>query len=264
MTSHPEPLDQDAVARIIRRAVEIDAVLPGHDGMSVDSLVQAAGEVGVASESVRHAVALDRLEQAVPQRVGRADALVGPAEVLVERELPMAGDELRARIEERLAGNHHLRRIDSRDDKSVWEKRSDVAANVQLAARRLVGDGRLGGVKRVVVAVQQLPPSGDEAQAVRSIARISVHRHGARTGALVGGTAVSAAGVGAALVGGVLVAPAVGLVAVPGLALGAAVTLGTKSKARSIETELKLLLDQVLRDDPEPTTRRWINRVLPD
>lgn len=267
MASPPEPfepLESEAVERIIRRAVVIDAATSPKVGLSADALVAAAGEVGVSADSVRHAIALERVTQVAPRSPGRVDRLVGPADVVVDRQLAVAADELLRRLEVRLETNHQLRRLERHHNGSTWERRSDMAATVKLAVRKLFGDGRLGGARRVTLAVEQLPPSADVgAQPVRSVVRVSVNRGAARTGALIAGTAASAAGVGAAAVGGVLVAPVAATLAVPGVALGSAIAWRARARARHTEHDIRILVDQVAHDDPYTMTGRVIDRLKP-
>lgn len=136
-----ERLTDDEVARVLRRASELDpaASVGDGDGMPVAAVEAAAAEVGLSPAAVRQAVA--------ELRTGALDDHDEP--VVCARVLPGACPACLDAVGRWLQGQCMVRARD-RGVEQVWRPREDVLARVQ---RRLdlAAAIRLAGVDEVVV-----------------------------------------------------------------------------------------------------------------
>lgn len=254
-------ISRERAARILARAHELagDDGVADATGLEPEALVEAAAEVGIDPDAVRDALAVERfsVEAEAPARL---DRVAGPATVVVERVVALSVGELLDRVDSWLTVGHRLR-TDRRGDVLVASKRSDTAASVGRTLAGLVGEGRLGDVRRLrVEAVPQR--TGASAGSARARVRIAADRAADRTTRLGGGSVLGAAGVGTAVVG---LAEAIAwwpVAAVP-LAVGGGVLAASGGRrAERLELELERLLSAVERDERPATllgrfARRW-------
>ena len=249
-----EPLDQDQIALVIRRASELDGQdLGGRPGLDLDLLEQAAAEAGLSRESLRRAVAELRAgtlaADAVPAR--RRGGL-GPSTVTVDRCLPGPAAEVDGILRRFL----HKELFSLRRDfgsRSIWARRQDVGARVRTSYdksihRRL----RLRDSEQVEIAVVAEPGSDDRLV----LARVTVdlrplrraHRVAVGQGAAVGAVAAAA---GLALLSTPEALVAVPVAAASGLAAGHAIGSSRyRSLVDEVRTGLEGFLDGVERRHP--------------
>lgn len=228
-----DEFDDDAVAAIVRRAVELDTT-PHEAAAGIDraSLVRAATEAGIDRSAIERAIAEHRLRP-VPDR-GRLDVVVGPRVAVGWRQVDRPAHEVESALTAWLT-SARFRPLRRESGFTMWERRTDLAAGVHRAASSLVGGGRFRGAARIEVEVVPV----DEQ---RTLVQLRGDRAGARGAALSG----SAASVGVAGVAGVLLGGS-GLVvlSLPLAAAAVAIALGTKEKTRRTTSDFDQLLDQV-------------------
>ena len=228
-----ERLDEAAVQRVVRRAVELDEEfdLDG-EGIAPDALVEAATELGITPEAINASLAIERLgPEPDPARL---DRLVGPRSVVVERTVSYSGPEAFERLDEWFTAGHHLRREYGDGASGEWRKRSDLVAGLQRRARWVGGGAALGSVRQIAGRVS---PIDDE----RSIVRLSADRTVVRR-ATAGTAGLTTAG--AVTTAAVVAAPAA-VVAIPGLAVAGAISATSRHGSTKVGRELGRLLDQI-------------------
>ena len=248
-------LDEDQIALVIRRASELDGqTMPGHGGLDLVVLEQAAVEAGLSRESIRRAVAELRAgtlvldgDAARGRRGRRANAR--PTTLTVQRCVPGPGDAvddiLRRFLDKEL---FHLQR--DFGTRSTWTRRQDVGARVRISYdktlhRRL----RLRDAEQVEIAVVEEPGSDGRSVLVKMTVDVRplrrVHRVAVGKGAVVGGAA--------ALVGLAVLTTPEALVVMPvaaGSAIAAGHAIGSsryRSQVVEVETALEGFLDGVER-----------------
>ncbi|MET0145066.1 MAG: hypothetical protein ABW328_09815 [Ilumatobacteraceae bacterium] len=231
-------LDRAAATRVLRRASETagDASLVDVDVIDEQTLIAAAGEVGIPVAAVRRAIAVERLGPPPPTHVG--DGIVGTATVSVDAELTGNAGAVLARIDTWMVSGHHLRRDRRRDGHGEWTKRPGAVGAGLRTVRGATGEGRLGDVRRVTATVRD---TGDGT----CVVRVQVDRHVDRTvraaaGAVVGGGAAAGIVLGALAVGPMLL-----VVAPAALAIGVGLAATGRSRAGRVEHEVERLLDAV-------------------
>ncbi len=247
-------LDRAAVERVLRRAGEMAPAVDEPTVVPESMLVEAAAEAGIPPDVTRRAIAYERLGPRSPGR--RTDRLVGPAVVVVEREVP--GDSVRSivSIDAWLVTAHHMRRDRRLADGAEWRRRTDPAGRVQRSMRSFTGEGGLGRTRAVAARAADLPGG-------RSVVRLAVDRRGPRAASLAAGGVIAAIGIAGAAVA-VVVAP-IGTVAAPiAIVAGGAVTRLGRRGAERDRHELELLADaleverepRLLRDELKARIRR--------
>ncbi|MCU1361631.1 MAG: hypothetical protein JWN99_2920 [Ilumatobacteraceae bacterium] len=240
------PLDATLVARILRRAGDLEAVGEWHDdaGMITEaSLIAAAEEVGLSVDAVRRSIAFERLGPLPSAR--RGDRMLGPSRVSVDGEVDVLADDALARIDSWMVDGHHLRRDALRGGKAEWSKRSGLVGATVRTIRNVTGEGKLGVFEHVDAAARD---TGTGSSAVR----ITIDRTKNRR--VVGGSGAGIAGAGAtATVVAAAVATPILLFAMPvALAAGAGVAFTGRKRARDAESEIRRVLDAV-REGVDPT-----------
>lgn len=231
-------LDAELVQRVLRRASKLT---PAHLDeptleLAIDEavLVEAAGEVGIPEDAVRRALAWERLPGTPRRRA--LDALVGPAHLVMGREVPTAADVALGRLDELLVKGHHLRRERRRIDSGEWRRREDLVGRLLRQLRALRGEGRLGTAE--AVAGRAVP-----AHVGACVVQVELDRTHARSVglAVAGATAGAGVVVGASIA--LTVTPIV-WVLVPLAGFGAWLAGGTaRQQAKRTERELERLLD---------------------
>lgn len=228
-----ERLDEEAVQRVVRRAVELDDAtdLPTR-GVAPEALIEAATELGIAPEAIHESLAIERLGP--EPDAARLDLLVGPKSVVVERTVSYSGAEAFERLDEWFTSGHHLRREFGDGVSGEWRKRGDLVAGMQRRARSIGGGAALGSVRLIVARVSEI----DEHH---SIVRLIADRTVARR-ATAGTAGITSAG--ALTTAAIVTAPAV-VVAIPGLAVAGAISVASKHGSTKVQRELGRLLDQI-------------------
>jgi hypothetical protein len=240
------PLDASVVARILRRAGDLEAVGERQDddsSISEASLIAAAQEVGLSVEAVRRSIAIERLGPRPSARFG--DRTLGPSRVCVDAEVDLPAERALSRVDSWMVDGHHLRRDALRQGRGEWSKRAGLVGAAVRTLRNVTGEGKLGVFERVD-AVACDTGTGS------SVVRITVDRTKNRR--TVGGTGAGIAGVGAtgAVVAAVAATPVL-LVAVPvAVVAGAGVARTGRKRARDVEREITRVLDAIS-DDVGPT-----------
>lgn len=251
--------------RILARAHEIEMHASFSDddssGVEPEALVEAASEVGIDPNAVRDSLAIERLT-VTSDEAGRLDRVVGPASIVVERDVPLLVTDALDGIEAWLTSVHWLI-CDRRSESSLHARpRTDASAKAGRTLAGVRGYGKVGRVGAVQVeAVPQVVGSTPERP--RSIVRIRADRHDARTIRLAGGGTVGIAGASAGALavatGTALVAP---LVALPLLVGGYGLARTGRGHADRLELELERLITLVARGErPEGVVGRAVRRA---
>lgn len=229
--------DDDAVARIVRRAVELDGThqLAG-SGIDRAALVRAATEAGLDRGAIELAIAEHGLTPAPqPQRF---DSLVGPRLAVGSRQIDRPASDVESAITEWLT-NSRFRPLRREPHRTLWERRTDLAAGAHRVASSLVGGGRFRGAARLEVEI--VPIDAD-----RTLVQMRGDRAAVRNATLSGGLAtVGVAGV-AGVAGAVIGATGLVILSLPVAAAAVAVALGTKQTTRRTQSDVDQLLDQVV------------------
>ncbi len=238
MTDHP-PIDSKVVARILRRAGDLESTSVSQDdagSIAEASLIAAAEEIGMSVEAVRRSIAIERLGP--PPAAHAADRIVGPSQVHADGVVDAPADAALARVDAWLVDGHHLRRDVLRSGHGEWSKRSGIVGVTVRTIRNATGEGKLGDYEHVDATVFD---TGDGSSAVR----ITIDRTTNRRFAGGGGTAVAVGGVAGVAVFAVAATP-IALVAMPAAVVaGVGVAMTGRKRARKTEREIRRLLDAV-------------------
>src|SRR3954465_6248933 len=235
--SHDGPLEAQVVARILRRATEMerrDTDGSADVGIAEASLIEAAEEVGMSVTAVRSSIALERLGPVPARRMG--DRIVGPSSVYADGEIDAGPRDALVLVDQWLVNGHHLRRDILRPDHGEWSKRSGVIGVIVRSIRAATGEGKLGDCARIDASARDI--DGD-----RSMVRVSVDRADHRrlfggTGTAVAVGGVTAVGIAAAAAGPLL------LLGVPvAVGAGVGVALTGRKRARAAQREIERLLE---------------------
>lgn len=233
----PAPIDAKVVARILRRAGELE-----HAGATVDdsgaiaetSLIAAAEEVGLSVDAVRRSIAVERLGPLPHTHL--TDRIVGAAQVHADGEVAMSADRALARVDSWLVDGHHLRRDRLGAGTGEWSKRSGLVGVTIRTVRNATGEGKLGDYERVDAAARDTGTGS-------SVVRITVDRRTNRRLTAGGGAIVAVGGLTAAAV--LAATPVVVLATPAAIVAGVGVALTGRKRARNAEREIRRLLDAV-------------------
>jgi hypothetical protein len=254
----PVLLDRDDLDRVIRRAVELQF----HAGdaaegqsLSEDEVLRIGREVGVDERHLRRALGELRAESLVPARPEAnrfLDRRVGPGQARASRVVPGEAREVEAKLAEHFRSGESLTRIRSRGGRSRWEPAEGFLAEIQRGVKWKGHRYDLARAQAVDLAVVPLEDG-------YSLVSVSADLRGSRSENFFG-YAAGFGGVGAAVgLGFGLVVTGGWLVALPGLAVGAALGSysGTQAHAREVE-RLQLAMEGVLDrlESGEPLARK--------
>ena len=244
-------LDDDTARRVLRRAIDLaDAAEPldDHRGVSEDTLVEAAVEVGIPAAAVRRAAAVERLDARPQPHAG--DRVVGVGIVTVDAEVRGSPDEVLARLDAWFVDGHHLRRDRLRAGRGVWTKRAGIVGRAVRTVRVATGEGRLGRAQCVSV-------STSDTGVGTTVVRVQVDRsHGRRSAAAAGAVVAGVTAAGTILIA-LVTAPVVVAATPVALVAGAGVAGRGRSGAEDIAHEIGRVLDAV--DDRIAPTRLRID-----
>jgi hypothetical protein len=239
MMTDQAPLNAKVVARILRRAGDLERAGDMHDEASTiaeASLIAAAEEVGLSVDAVRHSIAVERLGSLPVSR--RGDRVLGPSHVYADGDVDLPADDALARVDSWLVDGHHLRRDTLRSGRGEWSKRSDLVGITVRTIRGATGEGKLGDFERVDAAARDIG-SGS------SVVRITIDRTANRRFAGAGGTVVAVGGMTGVVVTAAAATPLVLLAMPAALVAGVGVALTGRKRARSTEREIRRVLDAV-------------------
>jgi hypothetical protein len=237
--TEPTPIDAKVVARILRRAGDLDRdgdVQDEGGTIAEASLIAAAQEVGLSVDAVRRSIAIERLGP-VPEG-HRGDRIVGPAHVYADGEVDVPASDALARVDSWLVDGHHLRRDMLRSGQGEWSKRSGLVGVTVRTVRHATGEGKLGDFERVNAAVSD---TGNGS----SVVRITVDRTTNRRLLGGGGTVIAVGGVTGTVVAAAAATPVLLLAMPAAIAAGVGVALTGRKRARAAEREIRRLLDAV-------------------
>lgn len=243
----PAPIDDDARARVLRRALELSDVSgTQHPQDQLEVLRSVAAELGIPAGALDRALAEERAgllttvdrpaRRAKGPRRSLADVVAGPAEVEVSRVLPQPSDPL-VELDVWFRKVHVLRRRMLADSTGVWERRTDAGAVMKRSVTVWTGEGRLGEVPEIRALQHDL---GDE-----RLIRVRADLRRSRTGYLAGGATIGASGAAGAVVAGIVLAPVAFVAAPVAVAIGALVAGSYRRRVRVTAQELERVLDQV-------------------
>jgi hypothetical protein len=232
------PLDANVVARILRRAGDLEHGGPADEAGKIAeaSLIAAAEEVGLSVEAVRRSIAVERLGPLPVAR--RGDRILGPSQVYADGEVAVPADDALARVDSWLVDGHHLRRDSLRSGHGEWSKRSGLVGVTVRTIRSATGEGKLGDFQRVNAAARDIG-SGS------SMVRVTVDRSTSRRFAGGGGTVIAVGGMTGLVVAAVAATPVVLLATPAAIVAGVGVALTGRKGARDTEREILRLIDAV-------------------
>jgi hypothetical protein len=233
------PLDAKEVARILRRAGDLERAGDVHDEagtIAEASLIAAAEEVGLSVDAVRRSIAVERLGPLPVAHPG--DRIVGPSQVYAEGEVDVPADDALARVDSWLVDGHHLRRDVLRSGHGEWSKRSGLVGVTVRTIRNATGEGKLGDFERVDAAARDTG-SGS------SVVRITIDRTTNRRFACGSGTVVAVGGITGVALAAAAATPFVLLAMPAAVAAGVGVAWTGRKRARTAEREIHRLLDAV-------------------
>lgn len=244
-------LERDAAERVLRRAVElVDAADAGspHGGISVTALVEAADELGIDAAEVLRAVAEERLGL-LDEQHSRSDRLLGPADVVATRILPLPPAQALDRMDAWLRRDA-LRRTRQQADWAEYRRRSDPAGSVLRATRGVQGDRGLDRVRRVRVVVSDL-------EGGRTLVGLVVDAGVGRDAAAAAGVLAGSTGVATAAANVAVDVPAWTWVALPAsVAAGVGAVAARRAWVGGTAEELEALLDRAAAGEPPPGVLR--------
>lgn len=233
------PLDAKAVARILRRAGDLERAGESQDEAGTiadDSLIAAAEEVGLSGDAVRRSIAVERLGPLPLARPG--DRILGPSHVYADGEADVPADDALARVDSWLVDGHHLRRDVLRSGHGEWSKRSGLVGVTIRTIRNATGEGKLGDFERISAAARDTCIGS-------SVVRITIDRTANRRFAVGGGSVVAVGGMAGVVVAAVAATPVVLLAMPAAIVAGIGVALTGRQRARDTEREIRRLLDAV-------------------
>jgi hypothetical protein len=233
------PLDADVVARILRRAGDLERSGDVHDEsrtIAESSLIAAAEEVGLSVDAVRRSIAVERLGPVPVARPG--DRIMGASQVYADGEVEVPAADALARVDSWLVDGHHLRRDVLRPGHGEWSKRSGFVGVTMRTIRNATGEGKLGDSEQVNAAARD---TGNGS----SVVRITIDRTTGRRFAGAGGTVVAVGGMTGVVFTAVAATPVVLLAMPAAIVAGVGVALTGRKRARDTEREIRRLLDAV-------------------
>jgi hypothetical protein len=235
-------LDRDAVRRVLRRAVELEGAgaraLPDVDGIDAESVVAAAVEAGIAEDAVRRSLAVERL--GLPP--SRPAGLLGPGVVVVTAEVTGDVPEVVALVDAWLVSGHHMRRDRLHGGDGAWSRRRGIVGSTMRSIRRATGEGYLGDLERIDVAVRATGTG-------TSLVRVAADRRAERRVRGATGVAVGTAGTTGAVLVALVLGPVLLVAAPVTVAAGAGVAATGRRRARRVAGEIDRVHDSVAHGD---------------
>jgi hypothetical protein len=255
---------RSALERVLARAAELQANSGDDteptDTLSDEQIVELGREVGLAPESIRQALAEERVKIAPLEgsESGIARQMFGASRIGTQRVVRGTPDRLLATLDRWMQRDEWLRVVRQRSDRIVWEPRPGLFANL----RRLIG-GRDYALTRANDIAATVVPVDKDHSLVRLEADYTVLRRAMVTQSAVG-TAVGSGISGVLVILGVMLPVAVAPAAV---LVVASYTGARRTQQHAIQRGLLTLeqvLDRLERGDAEPPSLlRLIESALP-
>jgi hypothetical protein len=179
-TSHPNRLNSDEVALVLRRAADLEAQAAGHtgadDGFDASAVEEAAREVGLSPAAVRQAMAELHTGDLTSDRRGRpAVARPGPSIVQVARLVPCAPAVIHTSTE-RFLRRQTLEVRRRQDQVVLFRQRRDFSASLRRGFD-FNGAIKLEGVNALTVTVTPIVP-GEDGEPGRCMVRMVAELRG--------------------------------------------------------------------------------------
>ena len=245
-----QPLDRQALERVLARAAQLQAATPDAPELLTEQQILELGhEVGLAPEVLRQALAEERSRVAVPVEHGMTARLFGARVASAARTVRGEPEALLAQLDRWMVGTELLQRRRRFPDRATWEPQRGLWASLN---RNMNLGGRSYALTRAAEVAATVVPVDRERSLVRVDADLTPLR-GSRLW-LSGATAASGVGAGgtAAVITALLVPPsALAMAAVAAIALlpAAAGLGGGYAIARQHAVQLarvQLALEQLL------------------
>ena len=210
-----QPLDRNALERVLARAAELQArTSDAPDSLTESELMSLGTEVGLSPDHMRLALAEERTRSLAPADTGWTARLLGGATVNASRTVPGAPADVLATLDAWFNREESLTVQRRAPTRLVWEPRQDFFGSMQRAFQ-LGGRGyALGRASEVAATVQALDGG-------RTLVRLDANLVGLRRQRLGGAVGALSSGVVASGILGVLhvlppfwVVPAVASVAI--------------------------------------------------
>jgi hypothetical protein len=259
-------VSRGALERVLARAAELQAA-GGDDSdraesLTEDQVLEVGREVGLAPETIRQALAEERLRVEPPGgptgEGGLAERLFGGARIGAQRTVRGSPEKLLATLDRWMQREEWLRVVRQRADRIIWEPRRGFFGEVRQLFR-----GRDNTLYRATDISATVVRIDNESTLVRLEADFTALRRG-MAGQTVAGGVVGGAGTGALLFMGVMVPVAV----VPAVVVaGAAYATARRTQQHALHRGL-LTLEQVLDrlergESQPPSLLRLIEAALP-
>lgn len=241
----PPALPRAALERVLARAAELQAASGDDTGaLSEAQLVDIAGEVGLARDNVRQALAEERARVDLAPDAGVAHSLLGPAVVQAARAVPGDAAAVLAALDAWMQRNESLQIKRRYADQLAWEPRQDFVS----AIRRVI---RVGGRGFHLSLVTEVRGAVAQVGGTRSHARLVASFSGARAQRAAAAMTIAALGV---LLGIPLfwlatnagLTIAAGLALVPALAVPALAISLVRHRYASLMARAQVALEQAL------------------
>ena len=248
-----ERFGSDDARRILERAQRLDEELGlSRDevtepvGVSLDALAEAAAEVGIHPDTVRDAAALERLDDALPER-RRFDSLVGGDTIVADAVVHRDVASTLADVEAWLTTAHRMRCVRTGNG-LVARPRGGVSASLGRLVDGVTGEVSVRAVDEIRVHVHGLH-AGARPDARRTHVRLVADRSSTRRRRLGTGSGAVVGGAGAAAAGLATTSPVLAVIALS-VASGGYVRLRSGAvHADAVELELLRIVDAVERGD---------------
>ena len=252
---------------VMRRAAELAAKEgdSGDSDLSESEVFRIAGEVGLAEQHVRRALA--EVGTSTASEGLLADRLIGPSTVIASRVIAASGDELADTLDQFLVGGRLLQRV--RRSAKHLQFRPAVDWISQFA-RAASGTSRRYFVASARSVEITLDPLDDGRTVVTFLVDPGI-RGDYIAGAIGGGGSVGAsAGVGSGLMLATTAGASLEVALAAGLAVGTGVIVtafrmaarGHRRKLDDVTSEVEGILDALEAGHPlEPPPKSWLRRV---
>lgn len=249
----PARIDRDAFDRVLKRAAELQA--HGRDigeGLSEDEVLALGQEVGIPEAQLRQALLEERTRVSLPEPHGTLDRWIAPASVMAERVVQGTPETVGASLT-RWFENHEVLVVQrSTSERITWEQSSTFAGamkRIGWSFNASRGKPFLDKADLVTALMTQLEPGFCHVTLVANL-------RGSRASFIGGGAAVTSIGAATGIVLAALGAPLLiaGVVAVPALAGGFAVSRIFRGVNQRAQLGLERALDELERHPALPST----------